>query len=178
MAVVTLNDRLAVASKKFTKACEQIKHLKQQIAVYISIFANYNETIQNDFTQNASREMVRQKIETLQNFKTIFFKYAHQKAEEITKIQVELYGDEAVQEAYQNSSSEEPAYTSVTTNDLTTNSESIADHPETEDGSSTNFWNDNYEYDPSQEFDFTNNNDEQIGATPQLQLIEYDFLTA
>jgi len=91
MTVVALNDRLAVASKKFTRACEQITLLKQQIAVYISMFASCNETIHNDLSQNVSREMVRQKIETLQNFKTIFFKYAHQKAEEITKIQVELY---------------------------------------------------------------------------------------
>ncbi len=178
MTVVALNDRLAVASKKFTRACEQITLLKQQIAVYISMFASCNETIHNDLSQNASREMVRQKIETLQNFKTIFFKYAHQKAEEITKIQVELYGDEAVQEAYQNSGGEEPAGPETTTNDSDIEREE-------QEGLTTNYWGDNNEYEPSQEFNFNNNNNntniEQVGTastTSQLQLIEYDFLTA
>ena len=36
---LTLNDRLAQASKKFTKACEQIKLIKQQISEYIGMFA-------------------------------------------------------------------------------------------------------------------------------------------
>ena len=134
---LTLNDRLAQASKKFTKACEQIKFLKQQISEYIGMFTyndglgpfdsndslasvtqqqsamngyliQSNRSILNthilnnadDFNHNLARENIRHKIEALQNFKSIFFMYAHQKAEEITKLQCELYGEEAVREAY------------------------------------------------------------------------------
>ena len=92
---MSLNDRLAQASKKFTKACEQIKLIKQQISEYIGMFAyndgsqfssdsilstqqqllingghlfqtNNSTTQQNDdFNHNIARENIRQKIETL-----------------------------------------------------------------------------------------------------------------
>jgi len=175
---LTLNDRLAQASKKFTKACEQIKLLKQQISEYIGMFT-YNDglgpfvdstsnvdslatsattststtagqqqsalngyliqshrtTILNshilntadDFNHNLARENIRQKIETLQNFKSIFFMYAHQKAEEITKLQCELYGEEAVREAYDMAPPDVLLPATVTNSNNEMNDESLLD---------------------------------------------------
>ncbi len=167
---LTLNDRLAQASKKFTKACEQIKLLKQQISEYIGMFT-YNDGLgpfdsndslasvtqqqsamngyliqsnrsilsnhilnnTDDFNHNLARENIRHKIEALQNFKSIFFMYAHQKAEEITKLQCELYGEEAVREAYDMAPPDVlmPAMT-TTTNNNESNNETLLEFNQTD----------------------------------------------
>ena len=49
------------------------------------------------------RESIRQQIENLQGVKTAYFMYAHRKADEITKLQCELYGEETVMAAYSSS---------------------------------------------------------------------------
>ena len=206
---MSLNDRLAQASKKFTKACEQIKLIKQQISEYIGMFAyndgsqfssdsilstqqqmlingghlfqtnNSTTTQQNDdFNHNIARENIRQKIETLQNFKSIFFMYAHQKAEEITKLQCELYGEEAVREAYDMAP---PEVLIPATNDeslIETNQQTEHDEQQLNDSQT------NQEQDiRTDEWTYTNQNywiQEQSNPTndtqsSQLQLIEYSF---
>lgn len=50
---------------------------------------------------NAFRESIRQQIENLHCVKTAYFMYAHRKADEITRIQCELFGEDAVREAYE-----------------------------------------------------------------------------
>lgn len=50
---------------------------------------------------SAFRESIRQQIENLQCVKTAYFMYAHRKADEITRLQCELYGEDAVREAYE-----------------------------------------------------------------------------
>lgn len=50
---------------------------------------------------SAFRESIRQQIENLHCVKTAYFMYAHHKADEITRIQCELYGEDAVREAYE-----------------------------------------------------------------------------
>ena len=197
---VTLNDRLAQASKKFTKACDQIKVLKQQLAVNTALFTDYNDLLESpsahtdrqdfhceldddEFNYQLSREMLRQKIETLQNFKTIFFMYAHQKAEEITKIQCELYGEDAVREAYeanpaaQQSDNQPLDSTNETeqTNDM--NTDDTFEFQQEDDNNTwtqSNYWAEHFE--PSQ-VDTTNQESHNFQPS-QLQLIEYDFLTA
>lgn len=205
---MSLNDRLAQASKKFTKACEQIKLIKQQISEYIGMFAyndgsqfssdsilstqqqllingghlfqtNNSTTQQNDdFNHNIARENIRQKIETLQNFKSIFFMYAHQKAEEITKLQCELYGEEAVREAYDMAP---PDVLIPATNDeslIETNQQIEHDEQQLNDSQT------NQEQDiRTDDWTYTNQNywiQEQSNQTndtqsSQLQLIEYSF---
>lgn len=209
---MSLNDRLAQASKKFTKACEQIKLIKQQISEYIGMFA-YNDgsqfssdsilstqqqmlingghlfqtnnsttttTQQNDdFNHNIARENIRQKIETLQNFKSIFFMYAHQKAEEITKLQCELYGEEAVREAYDMAP---PEVLIPATNDeslIETNQQTEHDEQQLNDSQT----NQEQDIRTDNDWTYTNQNywiQEQSNQTndtqsSQLQLIEYSF---
>ena len=163
MSLNTLNDQLVHASKKFAKACDQIKILKQRIAELLRMFSycdpslasnnnnninNYNtntnnytnnttsnnnsninnnnnsnyinpnststqtsettttSTTTNSNTFNASvfKDTIRQQIETLQSVKTAYFMYAQKKADEITRLQCELYGEDAVRLAYENAS--------------------------------------------------------------------------
>ncbi|CAF0714059.1 unnamed protein product [Brachionus calyciflorus] len=129
---LNLNNRLEHASKKFSKACDQIKLLKQRIAELIKMFSytenldslNLQTTTTNDqlsrsmpsFNKNLFNETIRQQIENLQSIKTAYFMYAHKKADEITKLQCELYGEDAVREAY------EMANTSGNENNNETNS--------------------------------------------------------
>lgn len=145
-----LNERLAQASKKFSKACDQIKLLKQRIAELIKIFSycdqsnnhqqifasessptptvstatstpvtDDNQTYLNLISKNDQlilneknaninlfKETIRHQIENLQSIKTAYFMYAHKKADEITKLQCELYGEDAVREAYEMASPE------------------------------------------------------------------------
>ena len=198
---LTLNDRLAQASKKFTKACVQIKLIKQQISEYIGMFAYYGESSQfvasdlsvqqqllynnghlfvrahetnDDFNHNLARENLRQKIETLQNFKSIFFMYAHQKAEEITKLQCELYGEEAVREAYDMAPPEVliPANTNDTNDSNNDSNDSLLN----------DIYNSNTNDETTNDDDWTNHfnetndtNSNQSNNTAQLQLIEYSF---
>lgn len=210
MTQIALNDRLAAASKKFTKACEQIKLLKQQLAVYIAMFSNFNDVQENsnssrnnsnntdelqisnqlsgiDYNINLSRETVRQKIESLQNFKNVFFMYAHQKAEEITKLQCQLYGEDAVRDAYETQSETiepEPVIFSNTdreetneneTNEIVSNqfndNSEMADEENSRWEQPSNYWN-------SYDQHLTNQQNELSNRPSQLQLIEYDFLTA
>ena len=197
---VTLNDRLAQASKKFTKACDQIKVLKQQLAVNTALFTDYNDLLESpsahtdrqdfhcdldddEFNYQLSREMLRQKIETLQNFKTIFFMYAHQKAEEITKIQCELYGEDAVREAYSeaNPTAQQDSHPLDSSNEAEQINDSNTDDTfEFQHEDDNNAWTqDTYwaqHLEPQQAGD---SQESQLNyQTSQLQLIEYDFLTA
>ena len=163
---LSLDERLELASKKFTKACEQIKVLKQQITVNLTMYANFTEMpdeTAHDLNLNRNRETLRQKIETLQNFKNIFYMYAHRKADEITKIQCELYGEDAVRNAYDGTNN------TSNNNDQETSNE-INGHVAVEGVVATNendeSWTEGY---------WTN---ESNAAHSQLQLTEYDFLTA
>lgn len=131
--------RLAKASNKFLKACDQIKILKQRIAELIAMFTYYDpqsstfqnqkNTLETDFNVSRLRESVRQQIENLQGIKTAYFMYAHQKADEITKLQCELYGEDAVREAYENGTSPHATSSSSTTNN-TIQEEQQADNNE------------------------------------------------
>lgn len=167
---ILLNNKLAHASKKFYKSCEQIKLIKQKISELIGVYAYCDQeinrlsqietnsssnkenggggasirSVQQHFEQefsttstnnissgsisseyddnndnddamskrlssssnkiahfNVFREQIRQQIENLQSVKTAYFMYAHRKADEITKLQCELYGEDAVREAYE-----------------------------------------------------------------------------
>lgn len=177
---LSLDERLALASKKFTKACEQIKVLKQQITVNLTMYANFTEmqespTPTTTTTQptdglslNRNRETLRQKIETLQNFKNIFYMYAHRKADEITKIQCELYGEDTVRSAYDGST--------VSTSEQEINESSSSEQEAVEEmatiTNSDESWTNNY---------LTTNYEQEAttqGAHSQLQVTEYDFLTA
>lgn len=98
---------LEKATKKFTKSCDQIRLLKQRIAELIKMFS-YTEnldalTLTNErpnFNKNVFNETIRQQIENLQSIRSAYIMYARQKADEITQLQCELYGEEAVREAY------------------------------------------------------------------------------
>jgi len=133
MSFNTLNDQLAHASKKFTKACDQINILKQRIAELLRMFSYCGEpslasntnntnntnaisnqisqtttttttTTTNTFNTSIFKESIRQQIENLQSVKTAYYMYAQKKADEITRLQCELYGEEAVRIAYENAS--------------------------------------------------------------------------
>lgn len=202
--VSVLNNRLAKASKKFTKACEQIKLLKQQLTVYISMLSSYstdnqptsNNPIQSTHLTRAeqkeldrkpgynailSREMIRQKIEALQDFKNIVFMYAHQKADEITKIQCELYGEEAVRDAYDNNSSSfqeyTPGFESPVESEEVPATESNNDSAQqvNESGWGNSYWGN---YEQEQPLVAASESSHLSHRPSQLQLVEYDFLTA
>ena len=119
-----LNTQLSIASKKFYKSCEQIKVIKQHISELMSMFSYCEQEMsrlsqeqqQQQVTQtliptttttkkhlSVFRESIRQQIENLQGVKTAYFTYAHRKADEITKLQCELYGEDTVIAAYGNS---------------------------------------------------------------------------
>lgn len=230
---LTLNDRLAQASKKFTKACEQIKLIKQQISEYIGMFAysdgsqfaaasdlsveqqllyNNGHLFVSSTTMSGgddagftnatlARESLRQKIETLQNFKSIFFMYAHQKAEEITRLQCELYGEEAVREAYDMAPPEVliPANNeNDTTNDENDSSSDLNDSTASDDSLLEQIYNTNSNNNSFNDTNFTSgeqtdnetwmsrhesplsnentlNSNQTTSTTAQLQLIEYSF---
>ena len=142
VSMVINEQRLAKASNKFLKACDQIKILKQQIAELIAMFTYYDpqsstfqnqkQTLESDLNVTCLRERVRQQIETLQGVKTAYFMYAHQKADEITKLQCELYGEDAVREAYENGTSTQATSSSSsnvsTTNDAVQEEQSVENH--------------------------------------------------
>ncbi|RNA42052.1 hypothetical protein BpHYR1_037135 [Brachionus plicatilis] len=98
---------LQKATKKFTKSCDQIKLLKQRIAELIKMFS-FTENLdalsltseRASFNKNLFNETIRQQIENLQSIRTAYIMYARKKADEITKLQCDLYGEDAVQEAY------------------------------------------------------------------------------
>ena len=103
---LTLNARLAHESKKFVKACDQIKMLKRRISELVGMFSfcdpnqmeSANDAEEDDITNSCSnvnlfRESIRQQIENLQNIKRAYFIYANKKADEITRLQCELYGE-------------------------------------------------------------------------------------
>lgn len=97
--------KLDKTSRKFMKACEQIKMLKQRISELIALLATQEaESTDSDYLQpkNASKELLRKQIEQLQTLKSTYFMYAHKKADEITRLQCELYGEDVVRDAYQN----------------------------------------------------------------------------
>lgn len=107
---------LEKATKKFTKSCDQIKLLKQRITELIKMFS-YTETLDGlpvtserpSFNKNVFNETIRQQIENLQSIRSAYVMYAHKKADEITKLQCELYGEDAVREAYEMVRNENPA---------------------------------------------------------------------
>jgi len=193
-----LTDRLEIATKKFTKACGQIKLLKQQIAVYLALFASHNEnraTVESDFNVNTSREILKEKINTMQNFTSVFLMYAHQKADEIAKIQCQLYGDDAVRNAYENISTEAPENHNNNNNNFNNDNmgnnfesndigrdqvveEEVSSSSLAEESSySESAWEQGYwgTYEPISSVDHSQ---ELTNRPSQLQLIEYDFLTA
>jgi len=134
-------ERLAKASNKFLKACDQIKILKKRIAELIAMFTYYDpqsstlrnqiNSIENDLNVARIRESVRQQIENLQGIKTAYFMYAHQKADEITKLQCELYGEDAVREAYEHDTT-------------SSSSTSIQEEPQVDSNENSSNLNDEY----------------------------------
>ena len=245
---INLNDRLVRTSKKFTKACDQIKLLKQRIAELIAVFTycdptvvnnsntninvnnnlnlnnsnyinnNYNNndnnnnsnnninnnttnlTCINDYNVNLFKESIRQQIENLQSIKTAYFIYAHHKADEITKLQCEIYGEAAVREAYEQAP---PSVLIAASASDDQNSLGDVEHSTDEINNSTNSDdynnnndNNNNNSDDVDNYDWTSwqntqqdHNDQHFNQSQvqshqttsnqnQLQLIEYDFLTA
>jgi hypothetical protein len=59
------------------------------------------EFMSQNFKCDLMRNFLSQEIEHLKNMKQVYLIYARRKASEITQLQNELYGEEAVQEAYQ-----------------------------------------------------------------------------
>lgn len=160
---VEKSERLNRASKKFLKACDQIKQIRKRIAELASMYSSLEkqhqqqyrlqlmQQHQNDVSSsspsslsaathldnsgqhssstsstpspsptsspnvntaanssvkinvNRFRETVRQQIENLQSIKSVYFIYANTKADEITRLQCELYGADAVRMAYETS---------------------------------------------------------------------------
>jgi hypothetical protein len=171
MSFNTLNDQLAHASKKFTKACDQINILKQRIAELLRMFSycggggepslasNTNSTnninaisnqipqtttTTNTFNTSIFKESIRQQIENLQSVKTAYYMYAQKKADEITRLQCELYGEEAVRIAYENASPDvlvsasNAATTTTTTSDQQQSNENEQQIPNDDDSTSNN----------------------------------------
>lgn len=151
---INLNYRLEHASKKFSKACDQIKLLKQRIAELIQMFSycehQQQQSIelttrlqtcaalqQNNLNVNLLKETVRQQIENLQSIKTAYFMYAHKKADEITKLQCELYGEDAVREAYEMGSTEHQQQQQQEQEETASNQEN---ETQTETTESENYW--------------------------------------
>ena len=60
----------------------------------------YENNIEIDFNVSTLKESLRMQIESLQSVKTAYVVYARRKADEITRLQCDLYGEEAVREAY------------------------------------------------------------------------------
>ena len=90
--------RLKKESNKFVKACDQIKLVKNRISELLNLF---NEQQHGESTNQMKKsEKLRLEIESLQSIKSAFFLYANRKADEITRLQCELYGEEAVRMAY------------------------------------------------------------------------------
>ena len=155
---VEKSERLNRASKKFLKACDQIKQIRKRIAELASMYSSFEKQHQQQYqlqlmqqhhqndassslsathlddnsgqhssistsstpsatnvnttsAENSSttinvnrfRETVRQQIENLQSIKSVYFIYANTKADEITRLQCELYGEDAVRMAYETS---------------------------------------------------------------------------
>lgn len=71
------------------------------------------------------RESIRQQIENLQCVKTAYFMYAHRKADEITKLQCELYGEDIVREAYERGQEYYPPQTNQTIENNQDNQDTI-----------------------------------------------------
>ena len=237
----TLNDQLAHASKKFAKACDQIKILKIRIAELITMFSycdpsiqaptttantntsqhssNYHDsnTISNTstntnannatnncgFNVNIFKESIRQQIENLQSVKTAYFMYAHRKADEITRLQCELYGEDAVRVAYENAppdvlipASNEAVESDQAQSENESSSSSTSLSPTRTTTTTTQYIEIDRESSPTTPqqtansteqaywtpWDFNGSNGTQdqmnVGSSSQIQLIEYDFLTA
>jgi hypothetical protein len=152
VSMVINEQRLTKASKKFLKACDQIKILKQQIAELIAMFTYYDpqsskfqnaqkNTLENDFNITRLRESLKQQIENLQGIKTAYFIYAHRKADEITKLQCELYGEDAVREAYENGTSSTHASSSSSS---TSTNNSMQEEPQVDNYENSSNANDEH----------------------------------
>lgn len=99
MSMMSLDQRLAHQSAKFLKACNQMKLIKCRLAEQIRLFTHLTpEDTERNITY---KESIRQQIEILQCIKTVYTIYAHEKADEINQLQCELYGEDAVRAAYQ-----------------------------------------------------------------------------
>ena len=197
-----LNEQLLKVSKKFNKACNQIKLIKQEMARCVTLL-NYYDTVES--TSNGSQECPEQepssltiktssinytlfkqhlsfKLDSLKNVQSAYFVYAHRKADEITRLQCEIYGEEAVREAYETAPPE--VLVPVDTHDQTSNQETNINEETTNDNESneeeeTNWSNPDYsnwnwglnQY-PEEEA-YVNNHPNQNSL-----YLEYDFLTA
>lgn len=224
MNATILNQKLEHESKKYFKACDQIKLLKQRISELYASFSHFDQcSMANSFNNNTNdqlrtdstndqltidenvncamnvnlfKETVRKQIENLQSIKAVYFIYAQRKADEITKLQCDLYGEEAVREAYENAP---PSVLIPASNSSTENSDSQVavdnvglNEPEEEN---RNYFSDNVEISANENSenmneDNVNNNSNSISdywtpwnfnntnfltTTNQLQLIEYEF---
>ena len=248
MSFNTLSDQLAHASKKFSRACDQINILKQRIAELIRMFsycdpnlavnnqqasnpteatynsATYTTHSTNNFNVSIFKESIRQQIENLQSVKTAYLMYAHSKADEITRLQCELYGEEAVRVAYGGVASEAATSTSEVDQsrlsqeelqsqnetDYTNETPFIAHHStlepqpeshgyqesvqvniyqaesssrrtsENDNNNDQNYWTP-WDFSANQDIlldDHTQFRQASAASSSQVQLIEYDFLTA
>jgi hypothetical protein len=117
------------------------------------------------------KEHVRREIESLQSVKSVYLAYAYKKADEITRLQCDLYGEDMVREAYQqqaddaqpsnNQQTNENAaqfvdYAAVTTGDSRLINES---QHETNTNVVNNSSDELNEYDANSHNDNNNNND-------------------
>lgn len=136
--------RLKKESNKFVKACDQIKLVKKRITELLNLFNEQNtnggggnsssESSSNESSNqliclrknsHVLREKLRLEIESLQSIKSSFFLFANRKADEITKLQCELYGEEAVRMAYDTAPSQSSSSSSSSLEATTTASTSL-----------------------------------------------------
>jgi len=104
---MSLHDRLAHASSKFLKACDQIKLIKERISELINM-GSFDVADMERSGSTDLRKGIRMQIDNLQSVKAMYYVYAHQKADEITRLQCEIYGEDAVREAYNERAAEGP----------------------------------------------------------------------
>ncbi len=105
---MSLKERLDHQSAKFMKALKQLRYLTLRISE-LSNLGSYLLTIDENKNKNnnnnnkaceASLESLIQQVDNLKGIKSIVSIYAQRKAQEITQLQCELYGEDAVRAAY------------------------------------------------------------------------------
>ncbi len=105
------------------------------------------------------RDFLLQQIESLKNLKQVYLMYARRKANEITLIQNEIYGEEAVREAFNEENTDHVEYDTTDYNNSVSNEEMIGE--ENSMGNSTQVMNEIDESD-------TNSTDETAEQTRMI----------
>lgn len=148
-----------------------------------------DESTSSSINVNLYKESIRQQIENLQSIKSAYFLYAQKKADEITKLQCDLYGEEAVREAYETAppsqlipatdSSPENAQNEIAVNETNNELYQPESNPnENDENMESDEYNNNIS-DYWTPWDYNHANQlTSSNSSNQLQLVEYDFLTA